>query len=368
MLSDSARFSSVEWLTPNLEPPPALRDFVSAEESTLGDAIAFPGLINSHDHLAFSCYSPTGSPPYLDFLAWSRDVQAKSEMIERIERIPYAVRVQFGVLKNLLWGVTVIADHGGRQNCLSLPIAIMRHCTLHSPELEKWASLKLRFGGSTIVAHLAEGVDDASRERALALLRWNVASRPVVGVHCVSLRDADFAKLAALVWCPASNFFLFGRTADIAQAAAHTRVLFGTDSPLSAPGTIWDHIRTARAYFSGEALLSSLTAEAAHFWGLPDSRAADNFVIARRRAASAWDSFYAITPSDILLVVHDGSPALIDSRLVEEIMLPGFEAVTCEGTCKYVKMPLNAMLEAVRSAAPDFDCDALLERFCTGAL
>ncbi len=363
----AARFASIEWLTPHLQPPEALRSFIEKEGGTLGDAIAFPGLINSHDHLAFNCYPPTGAPPYRDFLGWSRDVQAKKEMIARIERIPYDVRVQFGVLKNLLWGMTAVADHGGRKTPGGLPITVMLHRALHSPELESFARLKMLLGWGPVVAHLAEGVDDASRERALALLRWNLFGRPVAGVHGVSLRDADFAKLAALIWCPASNHFLFGRTADVEQAQLHTRVLFGTDSTLSARGTIWDHLRAARGLLSDDAILASLTMETIRFWSLPNSYAANNLVLARKRATSALDSFFAITPADILLVVNEGEPVLIDADLTDQAPSSGFEAVRCGDARKYVKLPLKDMLQAATHASPDFDGDALLERFCTNA-
>jgi cytosine/adenosine deaminase-related metal-dependent hydrolase len=362
-----ARFASVEWLTPHLQPPKLLSDLVVAERPTLGDAIAFPGLINSHDHLAFNCYPPVGSSPYRDFLEWSRDVQAKRDLIECVERIPYDVRVQFGALKNLLWGVTAVADHGGREAPRGLPISTLRQRALHSPELEKLAKLKLLLGTDTVVAHLAEGVDETSRERALAFLRWNVFRRPIAGVHCVSLRGADFAKLAALVWCPRSNDFLFGRTADVTQARAQTHVLFGTDSTLSAPGTIWDHIRAARTHLSAEATLLSLTAEAIRFWQLPNSYSADNFVLARRRALSAMDSFFATTPSDILLVVHNGQAVVLDAVLIDGSPPPGFEPMLCGSVRKYVKMPLNDIVQAAKRSSPDFDCEALLERFCTSA-
>lgn len=363
----TARFSSVEWLGPHLQPPEALRNFIATEGPALGDVIAFPGLINSHDHLAFNCYPPTGAPPYRDFLEWSRDVQAKKALIARIERIPHDVREQFGVLKNLLWGVTAVADHGGRRTPGGLPMTVMHHSALHSPELERFARLKMLLGRDPVVAHLAEGVDEASRNRALALLRWNVLGRPVAGVHGVSLCGDDFASLAALIWCPASNHFLFGRTADVAQAQSHTRVLFGTDSTLSAPGTIWDHLRAARGLLGDEMILASLTTEAIRFWGRPKSYSADNFVLARRRAASALDSFFAITPADILLLVQEGEPVVIDSSVIAEYPPLGFEALNCERARKYVKLPLKDMLQAAKHASPDFDGDALLERFCTSA-
>jgi cytosine/adenosine deaminase-related metal-dependent hydrolase len=92
----------------------------------------------------------------------------------------------------------------------------------------------------------------------------------VIGVHGVALKDDDFSRLEALVWCPASNLFLLGRSADIAVAKETTTILFGTDSTVSADGTIWDHLRTARELggLSDTELFNALTESAEQAWRL----------------------------------------------------------------------------------------------------
>lgn len=311
-------------------PPPDLpRD--------LGNVIAFPGLVNSHDHLDFNCYAPTGLPPYADFVGWAMDVQAAREVLVAVEQIPLGLRRRFGLLKNLLWGVTAVADHGGQPQQPDDPIAVLTpYKDLHSPEFGRKRSW---LGGSgPVVMHLAEGANPSSRRRALFYLHWNLLCRPVAGVHGVSLRGRDFDKLAALIWCPASNVFLFGQTADAAEAARRTNLLFGTDSTLSAPGTLWDHLRMARDSVDGPRLFRALTQAADKFWKLPERR---DFVVARRRRADPWDAFFAITPEDILLVVKDGETVLADRSLGAPG--PGFHALGR----KYVRLPLPAMIEEV---------------------
>ncbi|WP_044561331.1 hypothetical protein [Azospirillum sp. B4] len=338
------------WLGPSA-PPPALAEMAAAYGRRLGDCIAFPGLVNSHDHLAFNCYPPTGSPPYDDFLGWSRDVQANRDLIRRVEAIPTPVRVQAGLLKNLLWGVTAVADHGGAP--LDGPIQVLApYQDLHSPELAgawRWLS-----GLGPAVLHLAEGVTADSRRRALAFLRGNLFRRTIAGVHGVSLEGEDFRRLAALVWCPASNLFLFGRTADAAAALRQTQLLFGTDATLSAPGTLWDHLRLARGRVADAELFASLTFRAARFWrhGAPD-----DLVIARRHAADPWDAFFALTPADILLVARNGQPVLVDDKLGAP---PGFEALEVGNTRKHVRLAVADLLAALE---PQVDTAALLERF-----
>jgi len=334
------------WLGEGPPPPDLPRD--------LGDIIAFPGLVNSHDHLEFNCYAPTGLPPYADFVGWAMDVQAAREVLVAVEQIPLGLRRRFGLLKNLLWGVTAVADHGGPPGQPGDPIAVLTpYKDLHSPEFGRKRSW---LGGSEpVVMHLAEGTNRSSRRRALDYLRWNLRRRPVAGVHGVSLRGRDFDRLAALIWCPASNDFLFGRTADAAEAARRTTLLFGTDSTLSAPGTLWDHLRTARDLVETPRLFSALTSAADTFWNLPARR---DFVVARRRGSDPWDAFFAITPDDILLVVKDGQPVLADRSLGAP--RPGMQALGS----KYVCLPVPAMIEEVERY---IDPTALISRF-TGAV
>lgn len=346
----------VEWLgeTP---PPPSLLRLVDRHRAALADTIAFPGLVNSHDHLEFNCYAPNGHPPYRDFLEWSRDVQSEHLLIESVEAVPKPVRVQFGILKNVLWGVTAVADHGGRSLGSAAPIAVLApYQDLHSPELDSSLKLLCRLGPA--VAHLAEGVSAESRHRALRFLSGNLLRRPVAGIHGISLRDDDFAALSALIWCPGSNFFLFGRSADAAAAARRTRLLFGTDSTISAPGTLWDHLRQVRGILPDDVLFAALTITASSFWRRVQT---EDFVLARRVAAAPWDAFYALVPRDILLVAYAGEIVLLDESLAGEI--PGsaeLSPLTWSGCRKRVRLPLAAMWRSIESAA---DPQVIVERF-----
>ncbi|MEE3624382.1 hypothetical protein UCD39_10340 [Nitrospirillum sp. BR 11752] len=338
------------WIGP-APAPPLLTELTASHGALWGECIAFPGLINSHDHLVFNCYPPTGAPPYDDFLGWSRDVQADRELIRRIEAIPAALRRQVGLLKNLLWGVTAVVDHGGAPG--DGPIGVLApYQDLHSPELASpWRWLG---GLGPAVLHLAEGVTADSRRRALDFLRENLFRRRVAGVHGVSLAGEDFRRLAALIWCPASNLFLFGRTADASAALRHTPVLFGTDATISAPGTLWDHLRQARGRIPDTALFDSLTGAASRFWR---HAAPNDLVIARRHAVDRWDAFFALTPADILLVVRAGRPVLVDGDLDAP---SGYGRLTVGGRIKHVDLAVAEMLAAL---APQLDTAALLDRF-----
>ena len=77
------------------------------------NCIAFPGLINSHDHLEYNLYPRLGHKIYGDYVEWGNDIHIKDkELINSIESVPAELRLQFGVLKNLICGVTFVAHHG----------------------------------------------------------------------------------------------------------------------------------------------------------------------------------------------------------------------------------------------------------------
>src|SRR5262245_49649267 len=108
-IASLARFDDSLWLGAEIGLlPPDWLSSVGRESPSIdcGPTIAFPGLINSHDHLGFNCYPNLGSPPYNDFVAWSADVHRNfSEVVRQVEAVPHAIRVRVGILKNLLCGV-----------------------------------------------------------------------------------------------------------------------------------------------------------------------------------------------------------------------------------------------------------------------
>jgi len=359
-----------EWLGDPTSPPAVLQPCNGADEIVeVGPALAFPGLINSHDHLDFNCYPPLGSPPYTDFTAWTRDVQRDNRhLIDTIEGIPRPARLLFGALKNLLWGVTAVAHHGAPIPAgLELPIGVIANFdVVHSPELERYGRLEFlkAWKRRPIAAHVAEATTSESRARACAFARWNLFHRQLVGIHGVALAPADFPLFDALVWCPASNFNLLNATADVAAAKQSLTVLFGTDSTLSAPGTLWDHLRQAREVggLSDDELFGSLTGEAARFWNVPERNG--DLVIARKKRPARWDAFYSITPADILLVMSAGRAVLADETLVSAHpqMFGSLTKLSLPTGAKWVALDTDELTVELRQRLASGDVDALLGR------
>src|SRR5580658_8232205 len=76
-------------------------------------ALAFPGLINSHDHLDFNLFPSLGNKKYNNYTEWGTDIHANNKAaIEPILKIPQPLRTQWGIYKNLLNGFTTVVNHG----------------------------------------------------------------------------------------------------------------------------------------------------------------------------------------------------------------------------------------------------------------
>lgn len=70
--------------------------------------------------------------------------------------------------------------------------------------------------------HLAEGIDQKSRDEFATLKDKGLLIEHLVIIHGTALEQADFADMAAvgskLVWSPLSNLLLYGNTTDVRTA------------------------------------------------------------------------------------------------------------------------------------------------------
>ncbi|MEZ5287291.1 MAG: hypothetical protein R2712_21305 [Vicinamibacterales bacterium] len=122
-------------------------------------------------------------------------------------------------------------------------------------------------------------MDAEAGEEARTLARYGCLAANTVLVHGVGLCAAWRARVldagAGLVWCPSSNQYLFGSTADVRAFDDADRLAIGSDSRLSADGDLLDELRAAhetrqighegliRAVTGGPARLLRLAEEAA---------------------------------------------------------------------------------------------------------
>ncbi len=322
--------------------------------------LVFPGLINSHDHLDFNCFPLTGNRVYPNYTEWGRDIHTvNKENIRKVLQIPSALRIRWGLYKNLLNGITTVVHHGKRLPVSNDLIRVFQESpSLHSVQGEKHWRLKLnlRPGKQPVSIHIGEGTDKLAHEEINRLIKWNLFRRKLVGIHGVAMNEDQAEAFTALVWSPSSNYFLLGQTAMIDRLKQKTSILFGTDSTLTGSWNLWEQLRFARKQqMTGDAeLFDMLTKAPAAIWGLDDYPS--DIVVARPAAAngSRWDTFYSLNPENILLVLRNGQVRLFDEELVSELPAKDFYPVQVNGIRKYVYGDLPVLLKSIREYYPSF--------------
>lgn len=335
------------------------------------DALVLPGLINSHDHLDFDLFPPFKSRTYGSYKEWGSDIHERyGETIAAVLRVPRELRLRWGLYKNLLGGVTSVVHHGARLETPKDLISVLQKAkSLHSISGERGWRRKMLFPLRQewpLMIHTGEGTTpDCSREIDV-LLTWNILKRPLIGVHAIAMSPRQAAAFRALVWCPDSNYFLYGKTADVRLLRDQTKFVFGTDSTLTASWDIWQQLRFARELnmVDDRALWDMVTAGPARLWGLEDRGriargCAADLVVARRPYGSlGWDAVFGLDPGQLLLVLHQGQIRLFDDSLREQLshlVFPdgNFYPAAVAGRVKYVRGDLPGLLQEIRHHYPD---------------
>jgi len=188
-----------------------------------------------------------------------------------------------GGIKNLLSGATTVSHHNPFHRLLRRGFSVRvphRYRTSHSLLIDGEA-VRDRYHDTPVdwpwIIHAAEGTDAAAEEEYDRLKRWNCIGQNTVLVHGVGLGNAQMTDLlergGGLVWCPSSNDFLLGKTADVAVMTRAHRVALGTDSRLSGGRDILEEIKhAARCHgVCVEDLLRMVTVDAAAVLRLPDA-------------------------------------------------------------------------------------------------
>ncbi len=348
----------------------ALKNHRSELSLSFADSVAFPGFINSHDHLDFNLFPQLGNKIYNSYTEWGKDIHSvNKEEISRVMQVPLALRVQWGVYKNLLNGVTTVINHGK-----PLPVecelisVFQRSRSLHSPAFEKNWRWKINSPFSKnrpFVIHLGEGTDHASCREIDSIIRWNLFRRKIIAVHCVAMNDKQAPEFRALIWCPASNYFLLNKTAPVNSLSKKTAVTLGTDSTLTASWNLWEHLRLARKQkmVSDEGLLDMLTGIPAAAWcfdnrGSISAGLQADIVVARCKTdKNGMDNFYALNPEDLLMVLHKGNIRMFDAKLSDQLRLfnfplKKFSKISIHGETKFVEGDLPGLMQQIRSYFP----------------
>jgi len=318
----------------------------------LGGAFVLPGLINAHDHLELNHYGRLKCRErYGNAGEWIADLRPRlssDPAIREGRAHPLIERLFVGALKNLLSGVTTVAHHNPFYAELrrTTPIRVVRrYGWAHSFGLERQPAGAHGEPGGDIgqrcratpadlpfMVHLAEGVDadacgELPRLEAIGCLKPNTVIVHGVAIDGNGLRRVARAG-AGLVWCPASNTFLFGRTADVRELldlnGSAAPVALGTDSRITGSRDLLDELRCARgaANVSTAELLAMVTTRAAALLrstrvGRIGVGSPADLIVLPAAADSAGDALLAAARRDLRLVVVAGRPLVGDPGLAQ---------------------------------------------------
>jgi cytosine/adenosine deaminase-related metal-dependent hydrolase len=303
-----------------------------------------PGLINAHDHLHRNHYGRLGAPPYANARDWAADIQIRyAAEIARGRNVPRRVALLTGAWKNLLAGVTHVVHHDPweRDFDADFPVNVVRIANADSV-----AMLPDRFfpAGALAALHVAEGVDEAAADEVRTLDTQGLLNKQLITVHLVGVDADGLTKLracgCAMVWCPTSNDFLFGRTAP-AGLLESVDVLLGSDSLLTGAGTLLDDMRAARGIIPDSRLLDAIGALAARRLVIeapslaPGSPA--DFVLFRGTMLGA-------TTADVLVVMAHGELRVLAPELVPLLGVQGGQTITWRGVTRWISEDAAVLL------------------------
>ncbi len=344
----------------------------SASENTGGltfeNAIVFPGLINSHDHLDFNLFPQLGTDTYKNYSEWGKHLHTnyKAE-IDAVLKVSQPLREKWGIYKNLLAGVTTVLNHGKNVGIKNKLINIYeRKHDLHSVAFDRYWRLRLNNPFKRklpVVIHAGEGTDRAAKKEIDTLLKWNLLKRDLIAIHGVAMRSEQARQFKALVWCPESNYCLLNKTAPINELKLDTRILFGTDSTLTGKWNIWDHIRLAQKtlLLHDMELYHSLNCTAAGIWEINTGTLfmgmSADIVVAKKKETDPMDAFFATNPADILLVMSKGRIRVIDATLYPLIAANlkhrKYSLIKIGDSYKYVQGDLTGLIKAIKKYYPE---------------
>ena len=227
-----------------------------------GDRL-LPGFINAHDHLQLNSFERIEyGRTYRNARQWIADVSAWRARGATFAAGAKQTREQCmlsGALKNLLSGATTVAHHDPLHPWLSrpeFPVAILRDFgwshSLHIDGRERVSqSYRRTPPDRPWIIHAAEGVDPEAAGELDVLESLGCIGPNTLIVHGLASSAEQQQRLAAagaaLIWCPASNLRLFGRTLNIATLQARRRIGLGTDSRLTGARDLLEELRIARA-------------------------------------------------------------------------------------------------------------------------
>jgi len=320
----------------------------------LPDGIAYVPLINSHDHLVGNWVPKAGDTrPYPNSHIWVEDMKQSFSFRERnqywlndgsfdlLQPTAHSV-AKLGAYKNLFSGCGIVHDHGPNQQDAyydPMPIIVpkrFRQC--HSITLGNWwgggtpeEEMALTQGRMPFIIHLGEGTDEVTHGEFALLEKRGLLHANTLMIHGIAFSKKEIetiAKVGASVcWCPGSNYYLIGKTFDIASAmVANANVVIGTDSTMSGEISLIAEFEVIREHFPQiplKELYRMVTVNAAKALYLDPAYATlnpanpRNLLILDQMESDPFENLLAMEMMGIKLLIVDGVPRYGDSEYLD---------------------------------------------------
>jgi cytosine/adenosine deaminase-related metal-dependent hydrolase len=293
----------------------------------LPEHFIYPGLVNAHDHLEMNLYPKLGKPPYKNYVEWGNDIyHPRHSPLLEIESVNIQDRLLWGGLKNLISGATTVIHHNPWHLMLGkndFPVKVQKVAWAHSLAFEKKSNFKLPEKHRPFVIHAGEGIDELSFAEIPTLKRMDLLKNNTVLIHAIALTGRDIETLAttqcSVVWCPASNLFMFDRTANITEMVSRIRIALGSDSTLTGSSTLLDEMQTASKSkpVSARQIYDMVTTIPADIFSLNNRRIfqrqpADLFITSKNQG-DYFENLLDAKVGDISLVMVSGMPRIAAS-------------------------------------------------------
>jgi cytosine/adenosine deaminase-related metal-dependent hydrolase len=332
--------------------------------------LLLPGMINAHDHLEFGLFPNLGSGPYQNSVEWAKEIHhSHSTLIARHRKVPKAVRLWWGAIRNLICGVTTVCHHNPlAREMLSpdFPIRVVsRFGWAHSLEMDP--NLIHNFDHTPpnlpFVLHAAEGIDAKSAQEIFDLDRMQVLDDRTVLVHGLALNPKAVALLnrrrSALVVCPTSNQFLFHSWPSSTLIKSVSTVVLGSDSPLTSAGDLLDEINFAHNQIGLDAssLYDMVTAKSAGVLRLRNGEgrlragSVADIVAIRDKGLTPAETVAQLTFDQVELVVLSGRVQLASASLYDrlpESFKDGLQPINIDGHQRWLRAPVDNLLTEAR--------------------
>ena len=345
--------------------------------------IAYPGLINAHDHLIGTYYPRVGDRrPYLNWLMWDNDLKASPHYQER-QQIEAGDLYLLGAYRNLITGITTVQDHipHSLQDTFkdTLPIKIAdKYALAHSVTsfALPWgngfeAENKLSITNNIpFITHCSEGFDNETKNSVEYLYEIGALHENTVLIHGIAFSNKDLERLAKakanVVWCPVSNLFMFEKTTPIKKLLdMGINVALGTDSPMSGSINLFEEIFIAKQYYeanykltlSDKTILNMLTKNPAKALNLKDVGYIKNgykadLLILKAPINDPYKAISEMTFENIMLVTINGKPKYADYRFKNlfEAMNITYETMKVASSKKIIVGSPVGLLEKIRQS------------------